>query len=171
LKLIALGKAQANAVTALGGAPLSIPLTDMYTALQRDAADGAIASWTTFDPFRLGDVTRYHVETRLGTSTGMVFMAKTKFDALPAAAQKILMDNSGEAMSRRFGAYLDGDAKRVRDSVKAAAQQTVTAPSPERSAQWRDKLTPADMAYVNGVPNGAAIFASYRQLLATAKTH
>jgi len=118
LKLIAVGKAQAEAVTALGGAPLSIPLTEMYQALQRGAADGAIASWTTFDPFRLGDVTRYHVETRLGTSTGMVFLAKKKFDTLPAAVQKILMDNSGEAMSRSFGAYLDGEAKRVRDGVK-----------------------------------------------------
>lgn len=171
LKLIALGKAQASAVTILGGAPLSIPITEMYQSLQRDAADGAIASWTTFDPFRLGDVTRYHVETRLGTSTGMVFMAKRRFDALPAAAQKVLMDNSAEAMSRSFGAYLDGDAKRVRDGVKAASQQTVTEPSAERSAQWREKLEPANAAYVKSVPDGEAIFASYRQLLASAKAH
>ena len=129
LKLIALGKVQADAVTTLGGAPLSIGITDMYTALQRGTADGAVASWTTFDPFRLGDVTRYHLETRLGTSTGMIFMAKKKFDALPSAAQKVLRDNSGEAASRAFGAYLDGDAARVRDNVKAGGQ-TVARPMP-----------------------------------------
>jgi TRAP-type C4-dicarboxylate transport system substrate-binding protein len=166
LKLIALGKVQAEAVTTLGGAPLSIGLTDMYTALQRGTADGAVASWTTFDPFRLGDVTRSHFETRLGTSTGMIFMAKKKFDALPAAAQKVLRDNSGEAASRAFGAYLDGDAARVRDNVKAAGQ-TVAAPA--HGMQWRDKLEPVDAAYVNSVPNGAAILSSYRQLLAAAK--
>ncbi len=170
LKLIALGKVQADVVTTLGGAPLSIGLTDMYTALQRGTADGAVASWTTFDPFRLGEVTHYHVETRLGTSTGMIFMAKKKFDALPAAAQKVLRDNSGEAASRAFGAYLDGDAARVRDNVKAAGQ-TVAAPDAARSAQWRDKLDPVDAGYVNSVPNGAAILASYRQLLAAAKAH
>jgi TRAP-type transport system periplasmic protein len=170
LKLIAVGKAQAQAVTTLNGAPLSIPLTDAYQALQRGAADGAVASWTTFDPFRLGDVTRYHVESRLGTSTGMVFMTKKRFDALPAAAQKVLMDNSGEAMSRSFGAYLDGDAKRVRDAVKAGGQ-TVTTPSAAVSAAWQAKITPNDTAYVNGVPNGPAIFASYKQLLAAAKSH
>jgi len=170
LKLIAVGKAQAEAVTALGGAPLSIPLTDMYQGLQRGAADGAIASWTTFDPFRLGDVTRYHVESRLGTSTGMVFMTKKRFDGLSPAAQKVLMDNSGEAMSRSFGAYLDGDAKRVRDAVKATSDQSVTEPTAARSATWRDKVTPNDTAYVNGVPNGPAIFATYQQLLAAAKS-
>jgi TRAP-type transport system periplasmic protein len=170
LKLIAVGKAQANAVTALGGAPLSIPLTDMYTALQRGSADGAVASWTTFNPFRLGEVTRYHLETQLGTSTGMVFMAKTRFDALPPAAQKVLMDNSGEAMTRSFGAFIDSEAKDVRDAVKASGQ-TVTEPSAARSAEWRDKVTPNDTVYVNNLPNGSAIFASYQQLLAAAKSH
>jgi TRAP-type transport system periplasmic protein len=169
LKLIALGKVQADAVTTLGGAPLSIGITDMYTALQRGTADGAVASWTTFDPFRLGDVTRYHLETRLGTSTGMIFMAKKKFDALPSAAQKMLRDNSGEAASRAFGAYLDGDAARVRDNVKAGGQ-TVAAPDAAHETQWREKLDPVDASYINSVPNGPAILASYRQRLAAAKT-
>jgi TRAP-type C4-dicarboxylate transport system substrate-binding protein len=169
MKLIALGKVQSEAVTALGGAPLSIGLTDMYTALQRGTADGAVASWATFDPFRLGDVTRYHAETRLGTSTGMIFMAKKKFDALPARAQKVLQDNSGEAAARTFGAYFDQDAARVRDGVKVAAGQVVTAPTAQLSADWHSKLEPVDADYVKGVPNGEAFLASYRQLLAAAK--
>jgi TRAP-type transport system periplasmic protein len=168
LKLIAVGKAQAEAVTALGGAPLSIPLTETYVALQRGSADGAVASWSTFKPFRLGEVTRYHVETQLGTSTGMVFMAKKRFDALSPAAQKVLMDNSGEAMSRSFGAYIDSEAKDTRDGVIAAGQ-VVTAPSPKQAEEWRKKVTPNDMAYANTVPNGPAIFASYRRLLSEAK--
>ncbi|HEY3918294.1 MAG TPA: TRAP transporter substrate-binding protein DctP [Stellaceae bacterium] len=171
LKLIALGKVQSEAVTALGGAPLSIPLTDMYQALQRGTADGAVASWTVFDPFRLGDVTRYHAESRLGTSTGMIFMAKKKFNALPAAAQKVLKDNSGEVASRAFGAYLDGDAARVRDNVKTAPQQVLTAPDATRAAAWRDKLAKVDADYVNTVPSGQAILDSYRQLLAAAKAN
>jgi TRAP-type C4-dicarboxylate transport system substrate-binding protein len=168
LKLIAVGKAQADAVTALGGAPLSIPLTETYTALQRSAADGAVASWSTFKPFRLGDVTRYHVEAQLGTSTGMVFMAKKRFDALSPAAQKVLMDNSGEAMSRSFGAYIDSEAKDTRDGV-LATKQVVTAPSPQQAAVWRQKVTPNNIAYANTVPNGPALLDSYRKLLSEAK--
>ncbi|HWE76005.1 MAG TPA: TRAP transporter substrate-binding protein DctP [Stellaceae bacterium] len=168
LKLIAVGKAQADAVTALGGAPLSIPLTETYTALQRGAADGAVASWSTFKPFRLGDVTRYHVEAQLGTSTGMVFMAKKRFNALPPAAQKVLVDNSGEGMSRSFGAYIDSEAKDTRDGV-LKANQAVTALSPKQAETWRDKVTPNDTAYANAVPNGPAILDAYRKLLSEAK--
>ncbi len=170
LKLIALGKIQSQVVTALGGAPLSVPATEMYEALQRGTADGAVASWSTFDPFRLGDVTKYHLETQFGTSTAMIFMAKKKFDALPAAVQNLLRDNSGEALSRSFGAYFDRDAARVRDGVKTAPGQVLTAPSTERSAQWEKTLAPIDAAYVAGVPNGQAILDQYRQLLAAAKT-
>jgi TRAP-type C4-dicarboxylate transport system substrate-binding protein len=99
----------------------------------------------------------------------MIFMAKKKFDALPATAQKVLQDNSGEAAARTFGAYFDQDAARVRDGVKAAAGQVVTAPTVQLSADWRAKLEPVDADYVKGVPNGEAILASYRQLLAAAK--
>jgi hypothetical protein len=32
-------------------------------------------------------------------------MAKKTFDALPPTAQKVLLDNAGEAQSRAFGTY------------------------------------------------------------------
>ncbi len=170
LKMIALGKIQSEAIIALGGAPLSVGMTEIYEALQRGTADGAVASWAAFEPTRLGDVTRYHVDTGLGTSTGMIFMAKKKFDALPEAARKVLQDNSGEAASRRFGAYFDGDAARVRDGVKGTDKQLVVSPSDAVSAQWRQKVEPVDAAYIAGVPDGQAILDRYRALLAAAKT-
>jgi TRAP-type transport system periplasmic protein len=170
LKLIALGRIQSQVVTALGGAPLSIPGPEIYEALMRGTADGAVASWSAFEPFRLGEVTRYHLETQLGTSTTMIFMAKKKFDALPAAAQKVLQENSGEAVSRSFGAYFDRDVARVRDGVKSGSGQVIAEQTPERKAAWRDKLEPINAAYVAGVPGGQAILDQYRQLLAAAKT-
>lgn len=170
LKLIALGRVQSDTVVKLGGAPLSLAATEMYESLQRGTANGAVASWTTFDPFRLGEVTRYHVETALGTSTGMLFMAKKKFDSLPEAARKVLTDNSGEAASRSFGAYLDKDAARVRDGVKVSSEQVLLAPTAERTMQWRNTVQPVTDGYVGGVANGKAILDSYRQFLAQAKT-
>jgi TRAP-type C4-dicarboxylate transport system substrate-binding protein len=142
----------------------------MYEALMRGTADGAVASWSAFEPFRLGEVTRYHLETQFGTSTTMIFMAKKRFDALPAAAQKVLRENSGESVTRSFGAYFDSDVARVRDGVKNQSGQVLAAPTAERTAAWREKLEPIDAAYVAGVPGGQAILDQYRQLLAAAKT-
>lgn len=169
LKLIALGRVQSQAVTALGGAPLSIAPSDMHEALQRGTADGAVASWPSFDPFRLDEVTHYHLETRLGTSTMMIFMAKKRFDALPAAAQKVLRENSGEAASRTFGAYFDNDAIRIRNSLKQASGQSLAAPDAKRKTAWAEKIEPIDTAYAASVPNGAVILDQYRQLLTAAK--
>ncbi|HXR87406.1 MAG TPA: TRAP transporter substrate-binding protein [Stellaceae bacterium] len=169
LKLIALGRVQSQVVTALGGAPLSIPGPEIYEALQRGTADGAVASWSAFEPFRLGEVTRYHLETQFGTSTTMIFMAKKKFDALPVAAKKVIQENSGEAISRSFGAYFDSDVARVRGEVKNASGQVLAEQTSERKAAWREKLEPINAAYVAGVPNGQAILDQYRQLLAAAK--
>ena len=73
-------------------------------------------------------------------------------------------------MSRRFGAYFDSDAARVRDSLKAASNQVLAAPNAVRKTAWAEKLAPINAAYVAGVPNGQAILDQYRQLLAAAKT-
>jgi TRAP-type C4-dicarboxylate transport system substrate-binding protein len=170
LRLMVVAKVSSQAIAALGGSPSSLPLPELYPGLQHSTVDGAVIAWTAFQPYKLAEVTSYHYEMRLGASTGMVFMAKKRFDGLSPAAQKVLMDNSGEAMSRSFGAYLDGDAKRVRDAVKATSDQSVTEPTAARSAEWRNKVTPNDTAYVNSVPNGPAIFATYNQLLAAAKS-
>jgi hypothetical protein len=78
------------------------------------------------------------------------------------------MDNSGEAMSRSFGAYIDSEAKDTRGSV-IKANQVVTAPSPKTAEEWRKEVTPNDTAYANTVPNGPAIFDSYRKFLSEAK--
>ena len=63
--------------------------------------------WTVFQPFKMAEVTTYHVEAQLSGSTGMVFMSKKKWDTLSPAVKKVLESNSGEAQSRAFGAFWD----------------------------------------------------------------
>jgi TRAP-type transport system periplasmic protein len=100
-------------VTRLGGAPQSIQLIDLYAALQRGGADGVMINWPSFPPFKLNEVTSYHLQAPFGGSATMIFMAKKKWDALPVAARKILAANAGEAESRHFGAFWDMRATRA----------------------------------------------------------
>jgi TRAP-type C4-dicarboxylate transport system substrate-binding protein len=81
-KLIVASKVNADAISLLGGSPLSIPLFEMYAAIQRGTADGAAVSWTSFNPFKLAEVTSYHVDTSLGTSFAMFFMSKKIYTLL-----------------------------------------------------------------------------------------
>jgi TRAP-type C4-dicarboxylate transport system substrate-binding protein len=172
-KIVASSKITAQIVTALGASPISLQQNDMYTALQRRAVDGTYGAWTSFPAFKLGEVTNYHIEAKLGGAPAMVFMAKKTFDALPEAARKVLMDNSGEAASRLFGAYWMNLDNEVRAQYKQMAGHTVVDLTPAQLAGWRAKLQPIETQWVKDTPGGDKVLASYRTLLqqVTAASH
>jgi TRAP-type C4-dicarboxylate transport system substrate-binding protein len=167
VKLVVASKVNADAITLLGGSPLSIPLSDMYEAIQRGTADGAAVAWTSFDPFHLAEVTRYHVDTRLGTSTAMMFMTKATWDSLSPEAQKVLDKHSGEAESRAFGAWWDGERKAGKDNTIARGdKRTIIELTPEQTMAWQKKLEPLNDNWVKTTPDGAKVLAAYRAEIA-----
>lgn len=87
LKLIAGSKIASEIVQRLGGAPLSFRIDEYYETLQRGTADGVLVGWTAFNPFKLAEVTHYHLDVPLGGETGYIFMAKKEWDSLPDAVQ------------------------------------------------------------------------------------
>jgi TRAP-type C4-dicarboxylate transport system substrate-binding protein len=168
LKLIVAGQMQSKTIGALGGSPVSIPLTDEYQAVQRKTVDGVIIGWGGVKAFKLEQVAPYHVDVSVGTSISMVFMSKKKFQSLPAAAQKILLDTSGEALSRQYGIAVDSEAAGIRDAVMAEqGQQTVTVP-PEAFAKWEAKTEPVVTAWAESRKNGKEVLEKYRAFYAQA---
>jgi TRAP-type C4-dicarboxylate transport system substrate-binding protein len=170
-KLVVASKVNADAVSLLGGAPLSIPLSEMYEAIQRGTADGAAVAWTSFDPFKLAEVTSYHVDTRLGTSAAMMFMTKAVYDGLSPAAKKIIDAHSGEAQSRAFGAWWDGERKTGKETTIARGdKRTIVDPTPEQTAAWQQKLQPLVDNWAHTAPDGVKILAAYRAEVAKIET-
>ncbi|HVA13161.1 MAG TPA: TRAP transporter substrate-binding protein [Stellaceae bacterium] len=163
LKIATGSKTGADTIARLGGAPISMVTSDYFTAVQRGMVDGVLVQWTAFQPFKLEEVTFYHVDAALGGATGMVFMAKQKYDALPAAARKLLDDNSGEAESRTYGAFWDDVNREGRDMVKGlgAKHEIVEAP-PAVQAKWRQAVAPVVDDWVKATPDGAKVLAAFR---------
>ncbi len=83
LKVIAGSKIASEIVQNLGGAPLSFRIDEYYETLQRGTADGAVIGWTAFNPFKLAEVTHYHLDAPLGGETGYIFMARKEWNSLP----------------------------------------------------------------------------------------
>ena len=170
LKVATGSKVTADAIERLGGSPLSMITSEYYTAVQRGMVDAAMVQWTAFQPFKLQDVTFYHVETKLGGAAGMVFMAKKKYDALPAAARKILDDNSGEAQSRVYGKFWDDVDNEGRQSVEAlGSKHTIVTLPPATEAKWRQEVTPVIDEWVKTTPDGAKVLAAFRAATAKVK--
>lgn len=156
-------------VSRLGGAPQSIQLIDLYSALQRGTADGVMINWPAFPPFKLNEVTRYHIEAPFGGSATMIFMAKKKWDALPREAQKVLAANSGEAESRRFGAFWDAASDQGRGMVAAMGEkQTIVDLTPDQTATLKGKIEPITEAWSKATPGGDKVLQAFRADLAAA---
>jgi TRAP-type C4-dicarboxylate transport system substrate-binding protein len=170
LKLATGSKVAADTIERLGGTPLSMITSDYYTAVQRGMVDAVLVQWTAFQPFKLQDVTFFHLETKLGGTTGMVFMAKKKYDALPAAVKKLLDDNSSEAESRVYGKFWDDVDNEGRDMVKTlGGKHQIVQQAPETAAKWRKAVEPVIDDWVKATPDGAWVLAAFRAETAKVK--
>jgi TRAP-type C4-dicarboxylate transport system substrate-binding protein len=171
LKLATGSKVGADTIERLGGTPLSMVTSEYYTAVQRGMVDAVLVQWTAFQPFKLQDVTFYHLNTKLGGgATGMVFMAKKKYEALPAAAKKILDANSEEAESRTYGKFWDDVDKEGEEMVKSLGDKhkIVTLPA-EVEQKWRAAMAPVVDDFVKTTPDGAKVLAAFRAETAKVK--
>jgi TRAP-type C4-dicarboxylate transport system substrate-binding protein len=106
---------------------------------------------------------------RLGASTGMVFMARKRYDALPPAARKILDENSGEAASRTLGAAWDEVAGEARHAAEADPKQQVVMPTPEALAQWEKITAPVSADWVKNTQGGDKVLTAFHTYLTQLK--
>ena len=169
LRLMVVARTGADVATRLGAAPISLLLPELYQGLQRNTVDGALMSWTAFQPFKLAEVTTYHIDTRLGTPPAMVFMAKKRYEALSPETRKIIDANSGEAESRALGKAWDEVENEARQAAKNDPKHTVVTPSPELTAKWQAAVAPVTDAWVKATPGGDKVLAAFHETLAQVK--
>ena len=169
LKLRAASTPQGDWIAALGGTPISLPAEDLFAAMQRGTIDATLQGWTTFGSIKLADVTSFHLDIGFGTSTIMVFMTKKKFDSLPAQVRKAIDENAGEKFSRFWGQNYDERAARLRKDVLAMPGHERAVLTPAQLDSWRKRVQPVEDEWVKTTPNGAALLAKYRALVAEVK--
>ena len=97
-KIRVYGHETAELTKALGGAPVNIPFGEVYTALQRNVADGAITSATNAEPMKFFEVTKYINYWNI-QGAGVEFLGcnKKALNALPQDLQKVVLDSVKES--------------------------------------------------------------------------
>lgn len=165
-KVAVTSKIQADVISALGGVPQSFPVADLYGALQRRTIEGMAIGWPAFPSFNFQDVTHYHVNARLGTSTAMLFMSKKKWDSLPQAVRDVFAKHMGEQASREFGEFWAWSDKFGRSLVEGKPGHEIVDLTPEQEAAWNAKIDPIVANWASSTPDGGPVLAKYKQLLA-----
>jgi TRAP-type C4-dicarboxylate transport system substrate-binding protein len=97
-------------------------------------------------------------------------MGKARFEALPDNVKKILMDNSGEAESRRAGQILDDLGREEIERLSHQADQTVVSLSAEQNKKWRAALSQIAEEWAGIDDAHRQVLAKTRELAAQVQT-
>ena len=87
-KIRIFAKAQADYITALGGTAVSLPLADVYSALERGVIDGLVTGPETATGYKYHEVVGYVTDLLLGPGAGWVVVSDKAWRGLPPDIRK-----------------------------------------------------------------------------------
>jgi TRAP-type C4-dicarboxylate transport system substrate-binding protein len=133
----------------LGGAPVAMPMTDVYDALSRGVADGLMASYEALEGFRIGELTKYSTENYATSYTAVfaVVMNKKTWAALPPDAQKAL-DQLDQEYANKFADMWEDVTVQGKEYMVKRGARIVSLPK-EEEARWVERATPLFEDYVS----------------------
>ncbi len=135
-------------IEAAGGTPVGLPVTDIYTSLQRGVLDGFSLPWDATGSFRLIELTNTHTNTPFYSSAILVTMNKDKYENLPADLKKVIDDNSGKMMSAIAGKVFAAEDAKFMAEAKAKGDTMIDIPDPLNDPQWRGPLEAGTQKYL-----------------------
>ena len=99
-------------LTAIGAAPVQMPVPQVTESLAKAVIDGAMVPWEVAPALKLQEVTKYHLDTEPGlaktsNSIFVIAMNQAKYDSLPPDVKKVIDANSGLEFSRQIGKIFD----------------------------------------------------------------
>ena len=163
MKIAVNSPVNARIIVALGGTPVTMTPPQVYQSASRGLVNGFMIAWTAVGPFKLAEVSKYHLDVdSFGGGTAFVVMNPKSFAGLPAQARKAIDDNSGMVFSRflgktniKIGAFFRGKTSKAKGYV-------LNRLAPSETAAWKKRLAPITAGWLKQVPNGANILKAYR---------
>jgi TRAP-type transport system periplasmic protein len=132
------GPSQTALLRDLGISPLTIPIPELYDALNRGMADGAVAPLSAVVDFKLFEVVKNYTIANLYVTTMCLAMNQKTWNSLPPDLQKVVQDAAGSRASANAGVSYDNyDAKGL-EAGKKAQGQIYNLPADERG-RWMEK--------------------------------
>jgi TRAP-type C4-dicarboxylate transport system substrate-binding protein len=147
-KLRAVGGTTTKVTAALGAVPLALGPTDVYDALSKGVADGAIVISDALCQLKWGEFLKY---TTLNTRTsyvnsGYFVMNLNRWKSLPPDVQEIIDGLSSEYLEKMSKLW-DQKEKDAIVALKSQGHTTFTL-SPEEEERWVERVAPVYDEYV-----------------------
>jgi TRAP-type C4-dicarboxylate transport system substrate-binding protein len=147
LRLRSSGPQQMALVRALGASPLTIPIPELYDALQKGMADGALLPFSAIKDFKLGEVIKHHTVANIFVMTSGLVMNLNTWNSLSPGDQKIMDELTGLRMAEQSGEAFDRYAAIAQEEAKKAGAEIYQLPPAEKKV-WMEKAQPVNEAWI-----------------------
>ena len=127
----------ADQILAMGGTPMSIPMSDTYVSMQMGAIDGMGATYETILGLRLYEVTKFYTEVPFPADFFSIVMNKNKWDSLPQGVKDAITSVSGLQGAQFWGRNFFDTAKEGLFQKSGVEINFYSLPDVERD-RWRE---------------------------------
>ena len=171
LKLHVPNRLADEAVRALGGQAVAMPISQVLLALSGRVINGCLDPWDAAPGLKLYDVLKAHTDfadAALSTTTFVLAMNRGAYDRLPRPLKSVIDANSGQPAAGMAGAMWDVEAA---GAVALARERgdAVTVLPPKEVLRWRRATEPVIAAWLKQMKerriDGDKLLADIRELL------
>jgi TRAP-type C4-dicarboxylate transport system substrate-binding protein len=157
----------------LGASPVGMPPGQVYEGMQRGTLDGAAFPWDPVRAFKLGEVSRFHLDIGLYTAAFWFGINERRYQSLPADVRKVIDQSSGPALLSKIQGWWDAWDAAGRASAVERGNTIVTLGREQRD-QWERTLVPLyNKAMIDfesqGVKNARDIYITMQREVARAE--
>lgn len=149
-------------VRTLGATPLTFRPDEVFQAISRALADGALMPFTGMGAFKINETTRHHLDAALGGDAAVLFMNGQRYASLPPRAKAAIDKHSYLPLSEKLGQVNHDYWHSAREIVK---DRIVTLDAAEEK-RWRQALAPIAEEWVRTTPGGAKVLQTFREEIA-----
>jgi TRAP-type transport system periplasmic protein len=119
MKLRSPGPIYNDVIRAIGGIEVSLPVSDLYDAMDRGVVDGSVMAPSALISFKLMEVTNHIVEMNMYTTPLIFFANKDLWNKVSPEDQKIIMDIVN-TFPERIGKQYDAEIERAMSKAREA---------------------------------------------------
>lgn len=174
LKVRAATRINARMLTALGAAPVQMPLPQVPEALSKGVIDAAMVPWEGVPAVKLHEITKYALDVPAGAPhfSNSIFaftMNQAKYDGLPADLKKVIDANSGLQASATAGEKGFDAAAEPHRKLSRDRGNTISALSDAEYKRWVKACENVDDDWIKEAAakgaDGKALLAEARALI------
>ena len=130
-----------NALKIFGAVPVTMAVSESYSALERGVVDGSVLPWEALSVFNQAELLKYSTEADFYTTAMMIVMNKRKYNSLPDDVKKVIDETTGLILSREVGRVYDSMRPVYKERCLEKGMQTIQLP-PEDTEKLKSLTMP-----------------------------